>query len=283
MRTLTVLTLLILVHTGVKSQNFNIVKNPICISDTATFRYNSLNLTSVLWNYPAGTNIITSSINGTGNQQVTFDTPGSYIIPIVATINGTPRNDTLVIEVSQLLNSYVDKKVEFLPTASYILTMSANINNSLSLPPHTFRWTIGNDTSALPPGNSQYTYKFTKTGEKKVELKVTDAGGCAVKYDTTVTSVELFTAPNVFTPNNDGTNDTFIVSSTGLIPFTIEIFDRSGSIVYKPDLVLTQLSWDGRNSAGIVVKPGVYFYVITPEDNSLEPLKGFVHIYHDKK
>ena len=44
-----------------------------------------------------------------------------------------------------------------------------------------------------------------------------------------------------FLPNNDGVNDNFIVKSTGDIPFSIEIYDRSGIIVYKPNLTVTQL------------------------------------------
>lgn len=275
--------LLICCGLNAQAQEFEIKKNPICLADTAEFRYLAVNLTSVVWEYPADATIISSTSNGIGFQKVTFSIPQSKTVIAKAVINGFPHTDTLIINVSQLFESYVNRTIEFHPTATYVLNMSASINNPLSIAPHWYTWTINGQSTSLPQDVSIHSHIFNDEGDHIVRLNVRDAGGCTVEMDTTVTTVKLFEAPNVFTPNNDGVNDNFIVKSTGDIPFSIEIYDRSGIIVYKPNLTVTQLVWDGRNSAGIVVKPGVYYYVITPEDTSIEPLKGFVHVFHEEK
>ncbi len=281
-RLLIIALLFICFKINAQTEKIEIDKNPICIDGEAKFRYISQGLTSVNWTYPEGTTIITSTADGIGYQIVTFNTPGEKKIVAKATISGVQRTDTLIVKVSELKDTYVDIKIDNQPTATYILNMSANINNQLSIPPHRYTWIVESDTSPQQSVSS-YTYRCDKADEYHVKLNVSDAGGCAVSVDTTVSIDTLFKAPNVFTPNNDGINDTFIVKSTGNIPFSIEIYDRSGRLVYKPNLVVTQLVWDGRNSSGILVRPGVYFYVITPEDSSITPLKGFVHVFHDEK
>ncbi|HPW67263.1 MAG TPA: gliding motility-associated C-terminal domain-containing protein [Salinivirgaceae bacterium] len=275
--------LLLLICSGLnaQAQKFEIKKNPICITDTAEFRYVAQNLTSVKWKYPADATVIDSTANGIGFQRVTFSTPQSKTIIATASVNGSPHTDTLIINVSQLFETYVNRIIEFHSSATYILNMSASINNPLSIAPHWYTWTINGQNTTLPQDVSIHSHKFNNEGVQSVKLNVRDAGGCDVEIDTTVTTVKLFEAPNVFTPNNDGVNDDFIVKST--IPFSIEIYDRSGALVYKPNLTVTQLVWDGRNSAGSVVRPGVYFYVITPEDSNIKPLKGFVHVFHEEK
>ena len=122
------------------STKFEIKKNPICLPDTE-FRYVSQNLTSVTWKYPADATIISSTADGTGFQRVTFSTPQSKTIIATAIVNGF-NIDTLIVNVSQLFESYVNRTIEFHPTATYVLNMSASINNPLSIAPHWYTWTI---------------------------------------------------------------------------------------------------------------------------------------------
>jgi gliding motility-associated-like protein len=65
--------------------------------------------------------------------------------------------------------------------------------------------------------------------------------------------------PNAFSPNDDGVNDQFRLSSTCLTQGTIEIFNRWGHVVYKSKTL--DEGWrgthNGRQQAG-----GIYVYVI---------------------
>lgn len=62
--------------------------------------------------------------------------------------------------------------------------------------------------------------------------------------------------PNIFSPNDDGSNDVFSVfSEDGLIVNReISIFDRWGALISRGE------KWDGKNK-GIYVSPGVFTYV----------------------
>lgn len=70
-------------------------------------------------------------------------------------------------------------------------------------------------------------------------------------------------APNAFTPNDDGVNDYFFVSTTGacrLQKFELKIFDRWGRLVFEGDELTDQ--WDGTYD-GQPLKEGVYLWQST--------------------
>ncbi len=65
--------------------------------------------------------------------------------------------------------------------------------------------------------------------------------------------------PNVFTPNQDGVNDTYLITAKGILEFNIVIVNRWGNVVFESNDILN--SWDG-TANGELCKDGVYFYVI---------------------
>jgi len=68
-------------------------------------------------------------------------------------------------------------------------------------------------------------------------------------------------APNAFTPNGDGLNDTFqIIPSPEVQDFTIVISNRWGEPVFKSDD--KNFEWDGRLD-GSLLPPGTYAYKMT--------------------
>jgi len=66
--------------------------------------------------------------------------------------------------------------------------------------------------------------------------------------------------PNIFTPNNDGINDNFVIDITENVrgQFYLEIFNRWGQPVHRTSGTNT-LSWDGTH-LGKEVSTGVYYY-----------------------
>jgi gliding motility-associated-like protein len=101
-------------------------------------------------------------------------------------------------------------------------------------------------------------------------------------------------APNVFTPNNDGINDDFVISVDTLTPsgersswsnftfYSIAIFDRWGKEVFSS--TDPAQPWNGRvlNSQDLV-PDGVYYYVIkTTCGSSNGEKKGFVEVLGEK-
>jgi gliding motility-associated-like protein len=67
--------------------------------------------------------------------------------------------------------------------------------------------------------------------------------------------------PNVFTPNNDGSNDYFSIQSSGVKDFSIVIMDNKNSVVFKSDDA--NFKWNGVDLKGDQVPEGNYIYYIT--------------------
>jgi gliding motility-associated-like protein len=91
-------------------------------------------------------------------------------------------------------------------------------------------------------GSSYGTRDFThnlrnldgKTKPMIVQV-VRNQNGCADTVYDVLNIKPAFTIyfPNVFTPNGDGINDTFMPKGTGIIKFGMEIFDRWGATIFS--------------------------------------------------
>lgn len=90
-------------------------------------------------------------------------------------------------------------------------------------------------------------------------ITITDADGCTA-VDSVNVWVDLdFHVPNAFTPNGDGLNDVFMISTDLLISYDIQIYNRWGELLFSSSDV--QVGWDG-NVGGKPQEIGVYTYVI---------------------
>ncbi len=86
--------------------------------------------------------------------------------------------------------------------------------------------------------------------------------------------------PNLFSPNGDGRSDYFEIDGLQRFPnFTIQIFDRYGSMVfdYANKGNPTPFWWNG-TFKGNPVPEGVYYYVLDYNDNLQKPVTGFIQL-----
>ena len=117
--------------------------------------------------------------------------------------------------------------------------------------PYTFLWSTSDTTSSIHDIN-----------EGVYSVVITDGSG----NDTTVViEVKLIVcemAPElVFTPNNDGFNDTWSINNSQYFPEAkFMVFNRLGQLVFfrKGEYEL----WDGRDLLGVPVPDASYYYVI---------------------
>lgn len=121
-----------------------------------------------------------------------------------------------------------------------------------------FTYSYYSDAKATVPLNNYMTIPATGTYFIKAENKA----GCD-----TITPVKVvvnpppytITAPNTFTPNNDGVNDQFNVSIIGHIRFDyLKIYSRYGQIVFSS--TSPEQNWDGRVN-GKLVDVGTYYWI----------------------
>jgi len=151
-----------------------------------------------------------------------------------------------------------------------------------------YLWKFGDkDTSdARSPEHIYY-----KPGEYTVTLIVESENLCvdSLKYDKIVVEPSLLDIPNVFTPDGDGINDFFIVESKSLRSISVEIYSRSGMMVYsfsgEGDRLAGWEGWDGSiNRSAVKAAPGVYFYIIRARgwDDIIydgKEYRGFLYLY----
>lgn len=101
-----------------------------------------------------------------------------------------------------------------------------------------YLWKPTNETSQIIYSSNAQTYL----------LQVTDYNDCTMSKQITVTEncpQQLF-IPNAFSPNGDGINDVFLITTSGLESFEMTIFNRWGEQVFNSQNYLQ--GWDGKNA-----------------------------------
>jgi gliding motility-associated-like protein len=135
----------------------------------------------------------------------------------------------------------------------------------------TYQWspTTGvSDPTKLSPA-------FSPTVDTKYMLTITTDKGCSASVETNILVLKTPVAPNTFTPNNDGINDTWNIKYLDTYPTAIvEVFNRNGAKVFSSNKYT--VPWDGKFN-GAVLPFGVYYYVIDTKSGR-KPLTGSLTI-----
>lgn len=181
----------------------------------------------------------------------------------------------LFLVLTPVLNGQISADFRSIISANSNLTLLFEpiVKDTVSL---TYLWDFGDGTSESGP-SVEHTY--SKQGEYVVSLTVTD--GVQTEFLKRIIKLQaVFDVTNVFTPNNDGFNDLFVIHTDGLSDYTLTIYSRSGTMVHRSTSVTPV--WDGKTPSGEYVHPGVYYYVIRVGGTSGAIEKsGFVHLIRE--
>ncbi|MEY4521413.1 MAG: hypothetical protein RIT10_598 [Bacteroidota bacterium] len=80
------------------------------------------------------------------------------------------------------------------------------------------------------------------------------------------TTDHQFVLPNVFTPNNDGSNDKFEIKGLSLTDFSLVIINSKNETIFQT--TENDFSWDGRLQNGDLAPSGNYIYYIVGKTKS---------------
>lgn len=170
--------------------------------------------------------------------------------------------------------------------------VSLNINvaapESLSLPDEALLCTGGAVNLAIP---ADFTGVLWSTGNTSTAILVTtgqeitvealDPNGCAASAQVLVIEDECdLVVPNIFTPNSDGQNDTWLPTG-GFVTADARIFNRWGNLVFEGDMVARP--WNGKHyQSSELCSDGVYYYVLQFKrvNGSTVERTGYVHLNH---
>lgn len=104
---------------------------------------------------------------------------------------------------------------------------------------------------------NKYLIKFDSLWAGRYEIYLRDSYGCEFSLEHSIGYDETVFIPNVFTPNNDGYNDSFYIRNLPESGTSVRILNRNGFVVYESDNYNEDNLWDGGDLAD-----GVYYYKV---------------------
>ena len=134
-----------------------------------------------------------------------------------------------------------------------------------------FSWNFGDDSELSTEQDPTHTFTYPD-GEYIVVYTVKTDDGCT-DVDSAIIKVTIpdpvfNEPPNVFTPNNDGSNDFFKLDVDDLAELGGWIYSRWGKLVKEwKSVEEAQNGWDGKiQNSNRDAQPGVYYYYIKAVD-----------------
>jgi gliding motility-associated-like protein len=128
----------------------------------------------------------------------------------------------------------------------------------------TSQWNFGDPGSGLANTSTgtPASHVYLNEGDYCVELIATNGGGCVdtVKYCLVVVGEATIFIPNVFTPNGDGNNDVWMVTTHNMAEIYYEIYDRWGLKIATWNGLTG--GWDGQTKNGRLAPDGTYYYIL---------------------
>ncbi|MCG8500634.1 MAG: gliding motility-associated C-terminal domain-containing protein, partial [Firmicutes bacterium] len=157
-------------------------------------------------------------------------------------------------------------------------------NDSTTFDPNTIIITQApnnGQTSSDGSGVIIYTPNDGFDGEDSFIYEICDEFNRCDTAIVTITIEKTLLLYEVFTPNGDGQNDTYVIDGIENYPDNrFIVYNRWGNIVYEKKGYMNE--WDGSSNSSIAVgnKPlpaGTYFYVIEYSEEKRKT--GFIYIY----
>ncbi len=213
---------------------------------------------SILAQGSAGVLPYTFSINGTTfqNSNLFSDlSPGNYLVTIQDSNNCISSTQLITVGGSAL----VELKSIVIPAdcGEYNGSISASAING-----------TGPFHYSLDGSNFQSDSNFTGLAEGMYLIHIKDAAGClntAACYLSEKDGSEPI-IPNIFTPNEDGLNDVFLITGIENCSFyKLTLFNRWGQLMHYSEG--SSVSWNGNFNSEPATQ-GIYYYVLETENQN---------------
>jgi len=231
--------------------------NDGCINDCFTFSEStSTTCANVIYWFGNGDSTLTSS------PLYCYPAAGTFSVTLQCTdLNGCVGTVT----VSNMITIYPDPVANFSMSPSSPVLPATTIGFMNTSTGGGFSsWTFDDPASGGSNSSSltSPSHTFNNEGNYCITLIESNAGGCfdTAKYCIIVIGEGTIFIPNIFTPNNDGSNDLFLVSSKNIKEIYYDIYDRWGlKIAYYNGLTG---GWDGQTKNGGMAPDGTYYYIL---------------------
>lgn len=242
------------------TSDFEILTQFPCTQQPVQFREKAtgpLTIVSYLWQFGDALN----STDTSPETSFTYPDAGNYVVNLTVTdANGCThtRNRTVTVskpEARFTVDRPLSPNILFYPPENTINITSDLPNISK------WEWQFGansNYEKRTPPFS--YTLPLME-GDFTIRLRATNQGNCQASYELTLRQKEeKIIFPTLFSANNDGINDRFVIEYVGDQVPSLQIYDRFG--IKVADLTgsdALKTGWDGTMN-GTPCAEGVYFY-----------------------
>lgn len=124
---------------------------------------------------------------------------------------------------------------------------------------------LENDTLAASENDNSQEQIISQNQEVQTKTQI----------EKTESNIDLL-LPNIFTPNNDGSNDFFELNLEELHDISFVVMDQDGNIVYTSNK--TSIRWNGNSMLGDKLPPGTYLYIVTGKDKEEKMYKAYSNL-----
>jgi gliding motility-associated-like protein len=223
--------------------NFNLdLGNDTTLCSGQTITLNGNLTASYLWS------------NGSTSSSIYVSTSGTYWLQ--ANNGQCSATDTIIVSIYQAASLGNDT------TLCQGQTVTLNGGSDAS-----YLWSDGSTSSSIDVSTSGTYWLQASNGQCSNRDSVfISFSNCEIEFE----------LPNVFTPNNDGLNESFIpLKYKGITKADLKIFNKWGVQLFYTDNL--QLGWNGY-SKGNICSDGTYYWIVeyTTITHESQKLKGFL-------
>lgn len=231
--------------------------SPLCVNFSDQSQINSTSVVSQEWFFDEERLFLGASFsNCFENESTEFDR--AIDVKYIVT-NDVGCEDTLNIDNYLTVYHNPVSLFQITPEITNMYEREVDMENN-SIGADNYLWFLASDEVSE---DFEPAFEYPDTGNYEVLLIAYTDNNCVdSSYRSLIIEpVESIYIPNAFSPNGDGANDVFNVSTFGLSKegFYIRVFNRWGEIVFESDDLFK--GWDGL-SGGDVCSSGVYVYKV---------------------
>ena len=251
---------------------FGVSKDTLCENEPTLFTDSSFapnsSLFSWTWYYGDG-----STPNTTTVPYSLYSYPVADTFRAALTVRNTElcESDPYYLKVLVYPQPQIDSMKEIIVLQNTILQFNPTVSDSVGIK---YWW-----TAFLPPysvaglSNPDSLRPYLNATQSQIYvLNALGQGQCMAQRIQSVKVLDKIIIPNAFSPNGDGINDTWKITSLGDYPgATVDIFDRYGMKVKHLE---GNIEWNGTLN-GSPMPVATYYYIINPR-NGVAQITGWV-------
>ncbi len=229
-----------------------------CVGEAIDVVYTSdiSSVDDITWSFPGAS--YTSGTDGDGPFVIEYNDFGYHTITVIASNDAGCIGDTTgsLFVSGYSINTINDATIQWGEQITLNTVIVPSFHNEATNVFWTPNYSLTNDTIEQPIANPQLTTTYVVT--------IIDTMGC-VSTDTVTITVQTdyeFYVPNAFSPNNDGTNETFRPYGKNVKSIELRIYNRWGEKVYETNDI--NEGWDGKFKDKLC-DPAVFVYTVEAE------------------